>query len=176
MFFKHKDLRADTRDHEYNSKMKVHFYLRFHTEFGQSLLISGNTEELGDDDMSKALLMTYLNDQFWEASIELKPKKVNRLQYKYLLKTRDGEIIPEFGNDRAADLENVDRDENHSLDRRIRDRAGGPRFGAFLYPVICNLRLLRLLSSIGTRTCSTPFLNSAVALSGLAPSGSGIVR
>ena len=105
MFFKHKDLRADTRDHEYNSKMKVHFYLRFHTEFGQSLLISGNTEELGDDDMSKALLMTYLNDQFWEASIELKPKKVNRLQYKYLLKTRDGEIIPEFGNDRAADLE-----------------------------------------------------------------------
>jgi 4-alpha-glucanotransferase len=66
--------------------------------------VSGNTEELGNDDLSNALLMTYLNDQFWEASIELKPKKLNRLQYKYILKTRDGEIVPEFGNDRAADL------------------------------------------------------------------------
>src|SRR5437773_3428628 len=83
--------------------MKVQFYLRFLTEFGQSLLISGNPEELGNDDLSKALLMTYLNDQFWEASIEIKPKKLHRLQYKYILRTKDGEIIPEFGNDRAAD-------------------------------------------------------------------------
>ncbi|MFI5186555.1 MAG: 4-alpha-glucanotransferase [Chitinophagales bacterium] len=84
--------------------MKVQFYLRFHTEYGQSLLVSGNTEELGNDDLSNALPMTYLNDQFWEATIEIKPKKLNRLQYKYILKTRDGEIIPEFGNDRTADL------------------------------------------------------------------------
>jgi len=34
--------------------MKVQFYLRFHTEFGQSLLVSGNVEELGNDDQSKA--------------------------------------------------------------------------------------------------------------------------
>src|SRR5206468_12090673 len=30
-------------------------------------------------------------------------KKLHRLQYKYILRTKDGEIIPEFGNDRAAD-------------------------------------------------------------------------
>jgi 4-alpha-glucanotransferase len=84
--------------------MKVQFYLRFHTEYGQSLLVSGNMEELGNDDLSNALSMTYLNDQFWEATIELKPKKLNRLQYKYILKTMEGEIIPEFGNDRTADL------------------------------------------------------------------------
>src|SRR5215510_4439102 len=84
--------------------MKVQFYLRFHTEHGQSLLISGNTEELGNDDLSTALLMTYLNDEFWVATIELKQKKVGQLRYKYLLKTNDGEIIPEFGNDRTATL------------------------------------------------------------------------
>jgi len=56
--------------------MKVQFYLRFHTKFGQSLLISGNTEELGNDDLSTALLMTYLNDEFWVATIELKQKKL----------------------------------------------------------------------------------------------------
>ena len=84
--------------------MKVQFYLRFHTEYGQSLLISGNTEELGNDDLSNALLMTYLNDEFWLATIELKQKKLGHLRYKYLLKANDGEIIPEFGNDRTANL------------------------------------------------------------------------
>ena len=82
--------------------MKVQFFLRFHTEYGQSLLISGNTEELGNDDMSNALLMTYLNDEFWVATIELKQKRIGQLRYKYLLKTNDGDIIPEFGNDRTA--------------------------------------------------------------------------
>jgi len=82
--------------------MKVQFFLRFHTEYGQSLLISGNTEELGNDEQSNALLMTYLNDEFWMAAIELKQKKIGLLRYKYLLKTNDGEIIPEFGNDRTA--------------------------------------------------------------------------
>src|SRR5215510_581101 len=84
--------------------MKVQFFLRFHTEYGQSLLISGNLEELGNDELSNALLMTYLNDEFWVATIELKQKKLGQLRYKYLLKTNDGEIIPEFGNDRAANL------------------------------------------------------------------------
>src|SRR5215467_1555034 len=83
--------------------MKVQFYLRFHTEFGESLLVSGNTDELGNDDISSALAMTYVNEQFWEATIELKPKKLSQLQYKYVLKTKEGEIIPEFGNDRNAD-------------------------------------------------------------------------
>src|SRR4029078_1393619 len=82
--------------------MKVQFFLRFHTKYGQSLLISGNTEELGNDEQSNALLMTYLNDEFWMAAIELKQKKIGLLRYKYLLKTNDGEIIPEFGNDRTA--------------------------------------------------------------------------
>src|SRR6185295_243091 len=84
--------------------MKVQFFLRFHTEYGQSLFISGNADELGNDDLSNALLMTYLNEEFWVGTIELKQKKVGQLSYKYLLKTSDGEIIPEFGNDRAASI------------------------------------------------------------------------
>jgi 4-alpha-glucanotransferase len=79
--------------------MKVQFYLRFHTSFGQSLLISGNTDELGNDDSNAAIRMTYLNEEFWVASIEIKQKKLGHLQYKYILET-EGEIIPEAGNDR----------------------------------------------------------------------------
>ncbi len=40
--------------------MKLQFYLRFHTEYGQSLWISGNADELGNDDAAKALPMEYL--------------------------------------------------------------------------------------------------------------------
>ena len=96
--------------------MIVHFYVRFHTEFGQALLVSGNADELGNDDLSKALPMSYLNEQFWTATVEIKQKKVSRLQYKYLLKTKDGEIIIEFGNDRSADFGKNNIDELQLID------------------------------------------------------------
>jgi 4-alpha-glucanotransferase len=85
--------------------MKVQFHLRFHTKFGQSLFISGNVEELGNDDFSKALPMAYLNDEFWTATLEIKHKKLSRLKYKYILKNSDGEIIVEAGNDRSVNFE-----------------------------------------------------------------------
>jgi 4-alpha-glucanotransferase len=84
--------------------MKVQFYLRFHTEFGQTLFISGNTDELGNDEVSNAIPMTYINEEFWMAAVELKQKKLPHLQYKYILKTKEEEIVPEAGNDRSVDL------------------------------------------------------------------------
>jgi 4-alpha-glucanotransferase len=84
--------------------MKVHFYLRFHTEFGQSLFVLGNADELGNNDPALALPMAYLNEEFWTASVDIKPKKGQELQFNYLLKTKNGEIISEYGNDRIIEL------------------------------------------------------------------------
>lgn len=84
--------------------MKFQFYLRFHTQYGQSLWISGNTEELGNDDPAKALLMDYLNDDFWAVSIEIKRKDLaKRISYKYLMKDENGEWIREWGRDRFVE-------------------------------------------------------------------------
>lgn len=84
--------------------MKFQFYLRFHTRYGQSLWISGNTEELGNDDPGKALLMDYLNDDFWAASVEIKRKDLaKRISYKYLMKDENGEWIREWGRDRFVE-------------------------------------------------------------------------
>ena len=84
--------------------MIVHFYIRYHTFFGQSLLLSGNHPLLGDDDLSRALPMQYLNEQFWQASIEV--TGVNELlRYKYILRTEDGLLTEEWGNDRVLDHE-----------------------------------------------------------------------
>ena len=50
--------------------MKVDFYLRFHTQFGQTLAVVGNLPVLGSDDPDKALPLEFLNDEYWHASVE----------------------------------------------------------------------------------------------------------
>lgn len=81
--------------------MKLQFYLRYHTSYGQSLWISGDTDELGNGDPEKALPMNYLSDEFWTATLTIKRKNLSRhITYKYLLKNRDGGWIYEWGQDR----------------------------------------------------------------------------
>ena len=85
--------------------MKLQFYLRFHTQVGQSLWISGNTEELGNQEPARAVPMEFLNEEFWQFSLELKKKGLGKgIIYKYYLKNEDGELISEWGHDRVIDL------------------------------------------------------------------------
>ena len=70
MYFGH-----SLRNIEPTIAMYLQFFLRFHTEFGQSLWISGNTEELGMDVPANAIPMVYLDDEFWQATIQMPQKK-----------------------------------------------------------------------------------------------------
>jgi len=83
--------------------MRIQFYLRFKTSFGQSLWISDNGE-LGTDLIKGAIPMAYLNDEFWFANIKIDKEKASSFHYKYILRHEDGEIIPEFGKDRLIEL------------------------------------------------------------------------
>jgi len=88
--------------------MILHFYLRYSTKFGQALLVSGNTEELGNNDISKSFLLTYLNDQLWHGSVEIDVKAVTEpICYKYILQDEKGEQVPEFGEDRIVDISKI---------------------------------------------------------------------
>ncbi len=88
--------------------MTLHFYLRYSTKFGQELLVSGNTEELGNNDTSRGFLLTYFNDQLWHGSLEVNSKKLTEpINYKYILREKKGEMIPEFGEDRFIDTGRV---------------------------------------------------------------------
>ncbi len=85
--------------------MKLQFYLRFHTRFGQTLWISGNTEELGNNDPDKAFPLDYLNEEFWTGVITIKKKESPKnISYKYILKNEDGELLFEWGNDREISI------------------------------------------------------------------------
>lgn len=97
--------------------MRLQFYLRFHTEFGQSLWITGNTDELGNNDPGKALPMEYMNEEFWQCSIEVKRKGPRSpFCYKYFLKNKDGELLYEWGTDRIIELEKDDLQEVQLVD------------------------------------------------------------
>ncbi len=82
--------------------MLVHFYIRYHTYYGQSLSISGNHPILGSDDLTKALPMQYLNETFWHVSITVEDKD-EPIRYKYLVHGADGVWTEEWGNDRILD-------------------------------------------------------------------------
>ncbi len=85
--------------------IKIQFYLRFHTRYGQSIWITGNADELGNNDPSKAIAMNYLNDEFWHGSIEINRKNAPKnIVYKYILKNEDGELLFEWGHDRNISL------------------------------------------------------------------------
>jgi 4-alpha-glucanotransferase len=97
--------------------MKLQYYLRFYTQLGQSLWISGNIDELGNDVPAKALPMDYMNDEFWYGSIEIKRKDLQKnIRYKYFLKNEDGEFIGEWGNDRVIDVFRKDLHEVQLID------------------------------------------------------------
>ena len=70
--------------------MRLQFYLRYHTSFGQSLWISTNGE-LGTDIIDDAIPMTYMNEEFWFAELKIDKDAYPKFRYKYILKNADGE-------------------------------------------------------------------------------------
>lgn len=91
--------------------MIVQFYLRYSTQFGQTLLVSGNTNALGDNDLAGAFTLEYLNEQLWHGSIEIDPALQDEpLNYRYILRNESGEYIYEFGEDRIIDVQKLKAD------------------------------------------------------------------
>ena len=86
--------------------MKIDFYLRFHTQFGQALSIVGNLPALGNNELDKALPLSFLNDEYWHTSIEIDPADVEELQYRYVFTEAD-EIKKEAEKQRTVELKKL---------------------------------------------------------------------
>ncbi|MFT2588498.1 carbohydrate-binding module family 20 domain-containing protein, partial [Escherichia coli] len=52
------------------SSLTITFQIRFHTEFGQELFVIGNHPLLGDNDVRKAVPLSYFNEDFWYTTLE----------------------------------------------------------------------------------------------------------
>lgn len=86
--------------------MKIHFKISYYTHWGQRLLVSGNIPELGNNDLSKALILNYHSPEDWSGEIEVIQGENFQLNYKYILFTeQSGQYIQEWGDDRNLNLE-----------------------------------------------------------------------
>lgn len=85
-----------------NQGMKVEFYLRFRTSFGQSLSI-----RFLNDAGAEPRSMEFLNEEFWYAACEA--DKTDALHYQYIFTTEHGEQIPEAEKDRKVSLDKATR-------------------------------------------------------------------
>jgi 4-alpha-glucanotransferase len=90
--------------------MKIDFYLRFHTKFGQSLAITGNLPVLGDDEPDKALPMSFLSDELWQASIEIDPSETETLRYRYIFIDEKGVWEKEAEKERIVEIKKAKHD------------------------------------------------------------------
>lgn len=71
--------------------MKIDFYLRFHTHFGQSLFVAGSLDELGSYDVKKALPMNFLSEDFWHVRVET--EHAAPVQYRYVFRNESGATL-----------------------------------------------------------------------------------
>ncbi|MGZ5134843.1 MAG: 4-alpha-glucanotransferase, partial [Flavitalea sp.] len=91
--------------------MKIHFYLRFSTKFGQSLAITGNTTTLGNNDIGHAVPLTYVNDELWGCEIEVSPGEAVKIHYQYIFFKEDGTTVIEWNDNKQVDISKSGLDE-----------------------------------------------------------------
>jgi len=96
--------------------MKIDFYLRFYTHPGQSILLTGNLPQLGNDDISAAIPLDYVNGEFWHGRIMLDAPMAEPLHYHYVLTNDDGTLTEEWGDDKVIEPPAPGFEEIHVID------------------------------------------------------------
>lgn len=81
--------------------MKIHFSIKYFTQWGQNMAIVGNLPQLGENDPSKAVFMNFQWKENWSYVVEINSKEPFELNYRYLLKDNNGLDNFEWGTDRA---------------------------------------------------------------------------
>ncbi len=88
---------ASVKSETISPSITVEFRLRFHTKFGQSIFITGNSETLGNSDIDKAIPLEYLDDQHWNVTIKFPLSQKEKISYQYLLRQEDGSFDYDWG-------------------------------------------------------------------------------
>lgn len=88
--------------------MKIYFFVRFSTRYGQELSVMGNIDELGNNNLAAAFPLKWYNANMWYGELEVDTKTIQEpIQYKYILKNENGLMIQEWGDDRVIPVESL---------------------------------------------------------------------
>ena len=81
---------------------KLNFHLRFKTNFGQAIFITGNHPLLGNGNIEQAIPMVYLNEDYWVLHLATKGlSKDETIQYSYFIQNADGTRSFDWGSDKS---------------------------------------------------------------------------
>ena len=86
-----------------NNSIEITFKLRFTTQYGQSLYLSGSHLLLGENDIEKAVPLSYIDKDFWGVTITVNNAASikKNITYNYVLKNTDGSISYDWGSDKS---------------------------------------------------------------------------
>lgn len=82
---------------------KICFFIRYHTTPGQSLYLLGNHPILGNNQLSAAIPMEYVNSETWKWEWTVPDSFFlynEEITYNYILKNEDGSFSYDWGNDK----------------------------------------------------------------------------
>jgi 4-alpha-glucanotransferase len=88
--------------------MKIHFFLRYRTQFGENCLIS-----LQDGAPQP---LACFNDDFWHGAFEFDPKKTPTVRYQYHFQAKNGALSTEWETERVLHLADFPTDYLQVLD------------------------------------------------------------
>jgi 4-alpha-glucanotransferase len=93
--------------------MRLTFRIRYHTNFGQSLLLTGDHDMFGNGDIARAIPLHYVDEQFWEVTIVIPNAAVPNatLTYNYVLRNPDGSLIYDWGRDKRINPASFKKEE-----------------------------------------------------------------
>ena len=94
--------------------MKIHFYLRYSTRFGQNLFVIIDIRR-GDTFTTLECPMTYLNEEMWQGVYDAENATPGALAYHYELRDASGLTIEEWGQ-RRIDVSTADEESLHLFD------------------------------------------------------------
>jgi 4-alpha-glucanotransferase len=96
--------------------LRIHFYIRYYTRPGESLLVTGNISELGNNDQNKAFTLRWLDKELWYGSVDVDPTHITKIHYSYIFKNAEGELAHEGCRDRIIDISKTGIEEIQLID------------------------------------------------------------
>ena len=77
--------------------MKLSFNVNYHTNWGESIYITGNIPALGEGDLTRAVKLSLIGEQLWTIELEI-PDSIAEFEYSYIVKNDNGYIKNEWGH------------------------------------------------------------------------------
>ncbi|MEO6915760.1 MAG: 4-alpha-glucanotransferase, partial [Chitinophagaceae bacterium] len=84
--------------------MKITLYLRYHTNFGETLSVKKYSTKTTDNKDSDRILMNYFSPEYWTAEFDLDTAADHTFCYSYELHLKNGEVVPDGEHLRTIEI------------------------------------------------------------------------